>query len=62
MFTVTHEKPDGTKEFYSVHRPEFVPKADRTPPHLNCDDLYTLEGGRVFIMNAQGSTVARFDL
>lgn len=78
MFTVLHEHGDGNeklKSFYKVIKPEFVP-AGASPdgvPRLECNgppiapfpsDVFIgdLKGGRVFIMNDRGQTVAKFEL
>lgn len=75
MFTVSHEKPDGSRNFHKVVRPVFVPAKDGQPPYLECLDEEDVEGdppldvfigrligGTVYIMNEKGATVGMFRL
>ena len=75
MFTVSHEKPDGTRAFHKVIRPQFVPAKDGQPAFVDCLDgegvegdapldvfIGQLFGGTVYIMNEKGATVGTFRL
>jgi len=74
MFTVSHEKPDGTRAFHKVIRPQFVPAKGDTPAHVECLDgeggddapfdvfIGKLYGGTVYVMNEKGATVGTFRL
>jgi hypothetical protein len=74
MFTVQHERPDGTKTFHKVISPQFVPAKDKEGAHVEClnkdggDDapldvfIGKLRGGKVYVMNEKGATVGSFRL
>jgi hypothetical protein len=74
MFTVMHEKQDGSQELFSVMSVQYLPQTfyeDGDPevqllcgpgeagPGIRCG---TLRKGKVFVMNREGATVARFYL
>ena len=71
MFTIMHERPDGTEELFTANHVQYVPCTEET---LGADGVHLLgEGGpgirigkltdgRVFVMNDKGATVARYDL
>ncbi len=75
MFTVRHDKPDGSSEFHKVVRVQRIPADERKgyPPCVDCIGspdvpatagvfVGRLSGGTVYIMNERGSTIASFDL
>lgn len=75
MFTIRHIHLAGDENIFSVNAMRFSPGTESvglqnqsgTPPTLwISDDDHTAEwpvtGGTVFVMNASGKTVARYDL
>lgn len=74
MFTIMHEKIDGTQRVFkavSVQHIPFTEDAGNTAGvHLLCApgeggpgvEVGTLRDGKVFVMNDHGATVARFYL
>lgn len=74
MFTVLHEHPDGSRAFYPVARPLFIPDQGGRKARLQCmtTDFHAnsksppfvgeLIGGKVILMNEAGKTVAVFEL
>lgn len=66
MFTVLHQR-DGIDTFHIAPQVQYVgPHAIEGPHGLRLLDVVepvpTLQGGVVFVMNAQGATVAKYDL
>lgn len=74
MFTILHERPDGSEELFSAIEVQRIPRTQEFgsvagvhllsgpgegKPGVRCGRL---SDGRVFVMNEQGATVARFYL
>ena len=61
--TVKHEKSDGNSKLYEVEALEYL--STPSPSHILLRDSggeHTLIGGRVFVMNSAGATVAKYVL
>lgn len=74
MFTIMHETMDGTQRVFKAVTIQHIPFTELTKEsagvHLCCGpgeggpgvECGTLRDGKVFVMNDQGATVARFYL
>lgn len=75
MFTVMHERMDGSQELFTVMSVQYLPVRGTTTDdaagvHLLCGPSEAgpgircghLKDGRVFVMNDKGATVGRFYL
>lgn len=74
MFSILHERPDGSEELFKVasiqYRPRTLDNGDCFGVHLLASPdeagpgirVGHLRDGRVFVMNDHGATVGRFYL
>ena len=74
MFTVMHEKPDGSQELFTAVEVQYIPPTEKMSGsdgvHLLCGPTEggpglrcgRLKEGTVFVMNDKGATVGRFYL
>ena len=74
MFTIRHEKSDGTTEVFSAVEVQHIPRVRDNPGshgvHLLCGPgqgspgvrVGRITDGTVFVMNDAGKTVSKFDL
>lgn len=67
MFTIKHIQSDSCEDLVLVEQIRFAPgtpdSSDKTgtPPTVWCDGV-PFTGGTIFVMNAAGKTVSRYDL
>jgi hypothetical protein len=74
MFSVIHEKPDGTQDLFQAVQVQYVPpcqeNGDCAGAHFLCGPEEAGPGiragmvrdGSVYVMNDKGSTVAHYNL
>jgi hypothetical protein len=68
MFTVKHIHLDGSEEIHETEKVRFTPAgSDLSPTTSSAPDTLWIDsgpltGGTLFVMNASGKTVSRYDL